>query len=69
MASKDGLNTPGLPPDSLSSGAVASPDLLDKDHLQAFRRALLNILATDLAEFAYAQILDGLPTEQFFNES
>lgn len=35
---------------------------LDEAHLAAFKQALANILSTPLAEFTYAQIVDGMPT-------
>ncbi|KAK7397905.1 hypothetical protein QQX98_012725 [Neonectria punicea] len=44
-------------------------DVLDDVHRETFRRALMRVLATPLAEFTYAQILDGLPTEQSFKDS
>jgi hypothetical protein len=34
---------------------------LDAHHLDALRRAISNILATDLALTTFAQIIDGLP--------
>ena len=37
---------------------------LDDKHSQTVQQALMNILSIELAEFTYAQILDGLPTEQ-----
>lgn len=43
-----------------------SPEHLDPDHLDALRLALSNLLATDVAEFTYAQIIDGLPTTWSF---
>lgn len=43
-----------------------SPEHLDPDHLDSLRLALTNILATDVAEFTYAQIIDGLPTTWSF---
>ena len=51
------------------SGPHASLDMLDEEHLQTFRRALLNVLSTHVAEFTYAQIIDGLPTEESLAES
>ncbi|KAF5017839.1 hypothetical protein F66182_10210 [Fusarium sp. NRRL 66182] len=36
---------------------------VDQDHREAFCRAFSNLLSTEIAEFTYAQILDGLPTE------
>lgn len=44
-------------------------DLLDDEHVQTFKQALMNILMTDVAELTYAQILDGLPTEQSLHDS
>lgn len=44
-------------------------DVLDEEHAQVFKRALRNILRTEVAEFTYAQILDGLPTEQSLSDS
>lgn len=42
---------------------------LDTEHQESFRRAISNLFATDLAERAYAQILDGLPTQQSLRDS
>lgn len=41
---------------------MASLGTLDKEHLQPLRRALLKCLSTSVAEYTYAQILDGQPT-------
>lgn len=38
-------------------------DVLDGDHRNALNRAIANILSTKVAEVAYAQMLDGLPTQ------
>jgi hypothetical protein len=46
-----------------------SLDLLDQMHRRALEQAVRNILGTDVAETAYAQILDGLPTEQSLMDS
>ena len=43
-----------------------SPEHLDPGHFEALRLALSNLLATDVAEFTYAQIIDGLPTTSSF---
>ncbi|KPM42479.1 hypothetical protein AK830_g4052 [Neonectria ditissima] len=43
--------------------------MLESPHKDVFSQALMNILSTDLAEFTYAQILDGLPTVESFRES
>ena len=50
-------------------GPQASLDVLDQEHLRTFRRALLNVLSTDVAAFTYSQLLDGLPTEGALAES
>lgn len=42
----------------------ASLGLLDAEHMDAFRRALSNVLLTEVAENAYAEIIDGLPTRE-----
>lgn len=49
---------------SSSESVSSSIDALDEGHRRIFTNAIINILATDLAEFTYAQILDGLPTEE-----
>ena len=54
---------------STQQSAEADLDVLDNHHAQTFRQALMNILTTELAEFTYAQILDGLPTKQTMSES
>ena len=52
---------------ALDSSPVAKTsidmDVLDHDHRNALDRAIRNILSTEGAELAYAQILDGLPTQ------
>lgn len=37
---------------------------LDSSHLDTFTRATCNLLSTDLAIITYAQLIDGLPTEE-----
>ncbi|KAJ3524581.1 hypothetical protein NM208_g12004 [Fusarium decemcellulare] len=44
-------------------------DTLGEDHKRIFIRALTNLLSTEAAEYTYAQILDGLPTEDSLRES
>ena len=39
-------------------------DKLDAEHRAIFTRAINNVLSTELAVFTYAQIIDGLPTEE-----
>lgn len=56
-------------PSSPPTSGLVGLDLLDKEHVRTFKQALMNILMTDVAEFTYAQILDGLPTEQSLNDS
>lgn len=41
---------------------------LDVEHHEALSRAILSVLGTDIAEFTYAQILDGLPTPDVFRD-
>jgi len=53
----------------MAAGEPTNFDLLDVDHEGSLERALVNILSTEAAEFTYAQILDGLPTEQSLNDS
>jgi hypothetical protein len=52
---------------ALHSSPVATTssdlDILDDNHRNALDRAIRNILSTEGAELAYAQILDGLPTQ------
>lgn len=44
-------------------------DILDDDRRNTLDRAVRNVLSTEPAERAYAQILDGLPTEQSLRDS
>lgn len=39
---------------------------LDVEHLQPFRRALFNVLSAPVAEFTFAQIVDGQPTSSVY---
>lgn len=39
---------------------------LDGEHLASLKQAMANILSTPLAEFAYAQIVDGMPTRDTY---
>ncbi|KAI1656698.1 hypothetical protein F4813DRAFT_397277 [Daldinia decipiens] len=48
---------------------MASLENLAPEHLQSFRQALENLLATDVAEFTYALIIDGLPTQKVYSEA
>lgn len=52
---------------SMSSDGVeqlASLGLLDGEHMDAFHRALNNVLLTEVAENTYAEIIDGLPIRE-----
>ncbi|KAI5459331.1 hypothetical protein BGZ63DRAFT_390730 [Mariannaea sp. PMI_226] len=42
---------------------------LDTQHQEIFRKALSNLLSTELAERTFAQILDGLPTLESADDS
>lgn len=46
-----------------------SIDILDGDHHDLFTRAITRILFTEVAELAYAQIIDGLPLTRVIYES
>lgn len=39
---------------------------LDAEHLAPLQQALANILSTSVAEFTYAQIIDGMPTADVY---
>lgn len=47
---------------------MVSPADLDAEHLEPFRRALLNLLSSPVAEFTFAQIVDGQPTSSVYAE-
>jgi hypothetical protein len=44
-------------------------DALDDEHRKVLNRAVRNVLNTEVAELAYAQILDGLPNEKSLRDS
>lgn len=44
-----------------------SKDILDEHHDEILRRAVQNVLSTDVAELVYGQILDGLPLADVYN--
>lgn len=39
---------------------------LDEEHLASLKQAMTNILSLPLAEFTYAQIVDGMPTTDIY---
>jgi hypothetical protein len=41
---------------------------LDSLHADAFKQGLARILSTQVAEFTFSEILDGLPTEDSYHE-
>ncbi|KAJ0120504.1 hypothetical protein J7T55_015233 [Diaporthe amygdali] len=45
---------------------MQSPEHLGLDHLQPLRRALSNVLSAPVAEFTFAQIIDGQPTRRVY---
>lgn len=47
---------------------LSSLRLLDEEHTAVFRNALENLLLTEASESAYAEIFDGLPTLDSWNE-
>jgi hypothetical protein len=56
---------PLIPPGII---ATLSPADLGPDHFDILKQAIWNILTTDVAEFTYAQIIDGLPTTSSFTD-
>ena len=58
---------------TLNPSAVATTssdlDILDDDHRNVLDRAIKNILITEGAELAYAQMFDGLPTQDSLLDS
>jgi hypothetical protein len=54
---------------NLEANEMSKIGTLPDNHQDTFRRALRNLLSTDVAEHTYAQILDGLPTEESYLES
>ncbi|KAH8768864.1 hypothetical protein F5883DRAFT_417533 [Diaporthe sp. PMI_573] len=46
-------------PDNIDKSTAV--DTLDERHQAVFKRAITNLLATELAEMTYAQLIDGLP--------
>lgn len=44
-------------------------DALDDEHANIFKTALSRLLATELAEHTFAEIVDGLPTKASFRNS
>lgn len=55
-----------MPPEELTD--MARIDILDKDHHEPFQVGLRRILQTEVAEFTYAQIIDGLPTRDSYED-
>ena len=59
---------PVPPPVRTEVTETLSPQILSLEHLDAFKKAAVNVLSTQLAEFTFAQIFDGLPTLPSFVE-
>lgn len=47
---------------------LSSLGVLDEEHMIIFRNALENLLLTEVSESTYAEIIDGLPTLDSWNE-
>ncbi len=45
-----------------------SPENLDRQHLRALTTAIHSLIHTEVAEFTYAQIIDGYPTTDSSHE-
>jgi hypothetical protein len=58
----------GQPADSGEFRQCSVADL-DGDHRDLLTRAITRILATEIAEITYAQIIDGLPTSEVAYDS
>ncbi|KAI1868788.1 hypothetical protein JX265_006767 [Neoarthrinium moseri] len=56
------------PPERGEQTETLSPENLDGEHLNALTTALDHLLRTELAEFTYAQIIDGYPTTDSFHQ-
>lgn len=41
---------------------------LDAEHQASFKHAMANLLSTPIAEFTYAQIVDGMPISNIYKE-
>lgn len=55
-------------PQRAVEGRLSSLGLLDEEHMAIFRNALENLLLTEASESTYAEIFDGLPTLDSWNE-
>lgn len=47
---------------------LSSLGVLDGEHMAIFRNALDNLLLTEISESTYAEIIDGIPTLDSWNE-
>ncbi|KAM0245933.1 hypothetical protein ACHAP5_005084 [Fusarium lateritium] len=54
---------------SFTREAMETAVILEEDRRQILDQAIRNVLGTEVALFTYAQILDGLPTEQSLSDS
>lgn len=57
-----------MPAAEVSMRDADSVDLLCEEHRNPFEKALRRILNTELAEHTYAEILDGLPTNDSYRD-
>lgn len=55
-------------PERLKEDQLSSLGLLDEEHMTMFRNALERVLLNEVSESTYAEILDGLPTLNSWNE-
>lgn len=60
------LSDPTL--ERLTEGRLSSLGLLDEAHMTTFRNALEKVLLIEVSESTYAEIIDGLPTLDSWNE-
>lgn len=55
-------------PERPTEDQPSSLGLLDEGHMTTFRNALENVLLTEVSESTYAEMVDGLPTLDSWNE-
>lgn len=55
-------------PERPTEDQPSSLGLLDEGHMNTFRNALEKVLLTEVSESTYAEIADGLPTLDSWNE-
>lgn len=62
------MNLSHFAPERLAETQLSSLGLLDEEHMATFRNALEKLLLIGVSESTYAEIFDGLPTLDSWNE-